>query len=530
MTSARGFCSKKGGHGGPGGHGEPGGHRGPPLPEVQSPDPGLVKCDNAAEESSPAKGGSVSTEIVFSSARELSDRIHRKDLSAREVMEAHLAHIEKVDPRVNAIVSMIEPDRALQLAADKDRELASGVEIGPLHGFPHAVKDLYDAAGFPTTFGSPLFTENIARQDALIVERIRGAGAIIIGKTNVPEFGLGSHTYNNVFGPCRNPYDLSKSAGGSSGGAGAALATGMLPVADGSDMGGSLRNPGNFNNVVGFRVSPGLVPAWPNAKPWLGLSVKGPMARTVDDCAFLLSVIAGPDARDQLAYPVDPARFLRPLERDFSGVKVAWCPDLGGLPLDPRIRSVLDAQRATFEALGCIVEDVAPDLTGAEDAFQLLRAASLADDPNGMLDAPAGKVKPEAIWNVTQGAKLSAADFGRAMGVQQQVFEQMRRFMQDYEFVLCAVNQVPPFPIEWDWPHEIDGVPMDNYITWMKTAYWITVTRSPAISVPAGFTEDGLPVGLQIVGRFRDDLGVLQLAKAFESATEFWKRHPEIAL
>lgn len=471
----------------------------------------------------------MTSEIVFSSARELSGRIHRKELSAREVMEAHLAQIEKVNPSVNAIVSMLEPEQALALAGAKDAELASGAKPGPLHGFPHAVKDLYDVAGFPTTNGSPLFKDHIATQDALIVERIRRAGAVIIGKTNVPEFGLGSHTYNNVFGPCHNPYDLTKSAGGSSGGAGAALASGMLPVADGSDMGGSLRNPGNFNNVVGFRVSPGLVPTWPSSTPWLGLSVKGPMARTVDDCAFLLSIMAGSDARDQLAYPSDPGVFLKSLKRDFAGTRVAWCPDLGGLPLDPRVRATLDVQRATFEALGCTVVDHAPDLSGAEEAFQLLRAASLAGDDRHLLDAPAGMVKPEAIWNIETGVQLSAADFGRGMSLQQQVFERFRVFMQEYEFVLCAVNQVPPFPIEWDWPHEIDGIEMDTYISWMKTAYWITVTRSPAISVPAGFTEDGLPVGIQITGRFRDDLGVLQLAKAYESATEFWKVHPAIA-
>ncbi len=472
----------------------------------------------------------MGNEIIFSSAIELSERVATKDVSAREVMEAHLAQIEKVNPQVNAIVSMLDPDRAIEQAVDRDRDLAAGTKPGLLYGFPHAVKDLYDAAGFPTTNGSPLFRDNIAQQDALIVQRIRRAGAIIIGKTNVPEFGLGSHTYNNVFGPCHNPYDLTKSAGGSSGGAGAALASGMLPVADGSDMGGSLRNPGNFNNVVGFRVSPGLVPTWPTSKPWLGLSVKGPMARTVDDCAFLLSVIAGPDPRDQLAYPVDPGIFRQPLERDFKNVKVAWCPDLGGLPLDPRVRAVLDAQRATFEALGCRVVDVAPDLSGAEEVFQLLRGASLADDDRSLLDAPAGMVKPEAIWNIEQGLRLSAADFGRAMTMQQQIFEQLRGFMMEYEFILCAVNQVPPFPIEWDWPHDVDGVPMETYISWMQTAYFITVTRSPAISVPAGFTEDGLPVGIQIVGRFRDDLGVLQLAKAFESATEFWKIRPAIAL
>jgi amidase len=471
----------------------------------------------------------LSNEIIFASAVELSDRIHRKDVSARDVMEAHLAQIEKVNPQVNAIVSMLAPEQALELADEKDRELAAGTAPGPLFGFPHAVKDLADAAGFPTTYASPLFKDNIAKQDALIIERVRKAGGIIIGKTNVPEFGLGSHTYNKLFGPCHNPYDLTKSAGGSSGGAAAAVACGMLPVADGSDTGGSLRNPGNFNNVVGFRVSPGLVPAWPNSKPWLGLGVKGPIARTVDDCAFLLSVLAGPDPRDQLAYPSDPAKFRTPLDRDFTGVKVAWCPDLGGLPLDPRVRATLEKQRATFEALGCTVVDIAPDLSGAEECFQILRAASMSEDERGLLKHGEGKVKPEAIWNIEYGKKLSAADFCRGMSLQQQIFERLRVFMQEYEFVLCAVNQMPPFPIDWDWPHEVDGVTMETYISWMQTAYFITVTRSPAISVPGGFTEDGLPVGIQIVGRFRDDFGVLQLAKAFESATEFWKVHPAVA-
>lgn len=472
----------------------------------------------------------MTNDIIFSSARALSARIHRRDISAKEVMEAHLAQIEKVNPRVNAIVSMLDPEEALAQASAKDRDLASGAHAGPLHGFPQAIKDLVDVAGFPTTNGSPLFANHRAEKDALIVERIRNAGGIIIGKTNVPEFGLGSHTYNKVFGPCHNPYDLGKSAGGSSGGAAAALASGMLPVADGSDSGGSLRNPGNFNNIVGFRISPGLVPAWPNSKPWLGIGVKGPMARTVDDCAFFLSVIAGPDARDQLAYPVDPSQFLEPLDRDFSDVKVAWCPDLGGLPLDPRVRSTLEKQRATFESLGCTVVDIAPDLSGAEECFQILRAAAMADDERNLLSYPSGQVKPEAIWNIEYGKRLSAADFDRGMVLQQQIFERLRVFMQEYAFVLCAVNQVPPFPIEWDWPREVDGTPMETYISWMQTAYFITVTRSPAISVPAGFTGDGLPVGIQIVGRFRDDLGVLQLAKAFESATEFWKQHPAIAL
>ena len=467
--------------------------------------------------------------IIFSSAIELSERIAAREISVREVMEAHLAQIEKVNPQVNAIVSMLDPEKAIEQAIGKDRDFAAGDKPGPLYGFPHAVKDLYDAAGFPTTNGSPLFKDHIAAQDALIVERIYRAGAIVIGKTNVPEFGLGSHTYNNVFGPCHNPYDLTKSAGGSSGGAGAALARGMLPVADGSDMGGSLRNPGNFNNVVGFRVSPGLVPTWPTANPGSGSAsrVHGSHRRRLrlPPLGHRGSRCARPTRLSGRSGHLSPAARPR-----FKDVKVAWCPDLGGLPLDPRVRAVLDAQRATFETLGCRVVDVAPDLSGAEEAFQLLRGASLADDDRRLLDAPAGMVKPEAIWNIEYGKKLSAADFDRGMSMQQQIFERLRVFMQEYEFVLCAVNQVPPFPVEWDWPHDVDGVPMETYISWMQTAYFITVTRSPAISVPAGFTEDGLPVGIQIVGRFRDDLGALQLAKAFESSTEFWKIRPAIAL
>jgi amidase len=471
----------------------------------------------------------TSNEICFMSARALRDRIAARELSAREAMAAFLAQIERVNPAINAIVSKLDDDQALALADEADARLAAGEPVGPLHGLPHAVKDLVDAVGFPTTKGSPLHVDDYPERDCLIVERIRGAGLIIIGKTNVPEFGLGSHSFNPVFGATKNPYDQSKSAGGSSGGAGAALATGMLPLADGSDTGGSLRNPGNFNNVVGFRVSPGLVPAWPTAMPWIGLGVKGPMARTVEDTALLLSVMAGADPRDQLAYDVDTAVFTQPLDRDFRGVRVAWCPDLGGLPLDPRVRSTLEKQRATFESMGCIVEDVAPDFGDADEIFHDLRAAVLASGSAESFERDRDRMKPEAVWNIEKGRAMSAVDFGMAMVRQDRLFQRIRQFMETYEFILCAVNQVPPFPAEWRYPEEVDGVPMENYIAWMKSAYYITITRSPAISVPAGFSDDGLPIGLQIVGRFRDDLGVLQMAHAFEQATEFWKRRPEIA-
>lgn len=471
----------------------------------------------------------TANEIPFLEATELQQQIQSKALSSREVMQAYLDQIEQVNPTINAIVSMLDPEKALLLADEADKAMATSGSTGPLHGFPHAVKDLVDAVGFPTTKGSPLHVDDYPEQDCLIVERIREAGAIIIGKTNVPEFGLGSHSFNPVFGSTKNPYDHSRTAGGSSGGAGAALATNMLPVADGSDSGGSLRNPGNFNNVVGFRVSPGLVPAWPNALPWIGVGVKGPMARSVADTAMLLDVMAGDDPRDQLAWPVEQGAFLRPLGRDFSGVKVAWCPHSRGLPLDPRVRSTLEHQRSHFESLGCIVEDVAPDLSGADEVFHTLRAAQLAAAASETFEQDRDKMKPEAVWNTEKGFGLSAADFGKAMIDQERIFQRLRAFMQTYEFILCAVNQVPPFPVEWRYPEEIDGVPMENYIAWMKTAYFITVTRSPALSVPAGFSDDGLPIGLQIVGRFRQDFSVLQLAHAFEQANPTWKQRPVIA-
>ena len=467
-------------------------------------------------------------EVCFAPAVDLAGRIARRELSAREVMTAHLRQIERLNPTVNAIVSGLAPEQALALADEADRALAAGEAVGPLHGLPIAFKDNNDAVGFPTTYGSPLFVDNVVKRDALVVARLKRAGALGIGKTNVPEFGLGSHTFNPVFGATRNPYDLTKSAGGSSGGAGAALACGMLPIADGSDMGGSLRNPGNFNNVVGFRPSPGVVPAWPAAAPWIGLSVKGPLARTVADVALLLSVMAGGDPRDQAALDLAPDHFTRPLARDFRGVRVAWCPDLNGLPLDPRVRTVLDAQRRVFDDLGCVVEEATPDLADADRIFLDLRAFLEASAHADLLRQHRDRIKPEAVWNIEEGLKLSAVDVGRAMARQAALYERVRRFMEDYEYLLCAVNQVPPFPLEWRYPTEIAGVPMEHYIAWMKSAYWITVTRLPAISVPCGFTPDGLPVGIQLVGRFRADFDVLQLAYAFEGATRVGERRPPL--
>jgi amidase len=469
-------------------------------------------------------------EICFMGARELAQSIRARRLSAREVMRAFLTQIDRLNPKINAIVAKLSDDRCLALADEADARLQRGEKGGPLHGLPFAFKELDPAAGFPMTRGSPIFRDFVPSEDSVVVERLRAAGVIPIGKTNISEFGMGSHSYNQIYGTTYNPYDLSKTAGGSSGGAGAALAAGLLPLASGSDLGGSLRNPANFNNIVALRPTVGLVPSAPVTLPFLGFTVKGPMARSVADTAFLLSAMAGADARDPLCYSSDSLRLAEPLERNFNGARVAWSLDLGDLPLDSRVRDVLLQQRKTFESLGCIVEDACPDLSGADEIFLTLRAWNYFFTLGPLLKEHRAEMKPEAVWQIEAGSQLSGSDVANAMSRHGELLERMRRFHEKYEFLICAVNQVPPFDANTNWPKEIAGVGMENYISWMKSAYWISATFCPAISVPAGFTDDGLPVGIQIVGRYRDDLGVLQIAHAFEQATGFGCRRSAISV
>src|SRR6185436_19130404 len=313
------------------------------------------------------------SDICHLSAVEMARLVRARELSAREVLSAHLAQIERVNPTVNAIVTLVA-DQAMEQARLADEAMARGREVGPLHGLPIAHKDLQPTKGIRTTFGSPIFRDFIPAEDSLLVERVRQAGAILVGKTNTPEFGAGSQTFNPVFGPTLNPYDRTKTCGGSSGGAAVALACGMLPIADGSDMGGSLRNPASFCHVVGLRPSPGRVPTWPAATAWSSLSVDGPMARSVADAALLLSAMAGPDDRSPIALRDPGAPFSAPLGRDFNGVRLAWWTDLGGLPVDSRVRHAVNAQRRVFEALGCRVEDAEPDFTDFDEVFKTLRA------------------------------------------------------------------------------------------------------------------------------------------------------------
>jgi amidase len=467
-------------------------------------------------------------EICFLPAIELARCIRVRELSATEVMEAHLAQIARVNPRVNAIVTLL-PEQAMRQARAADEALARGEDVGLLHGLPVAHKDLFPTKGIRTTFGSPIFNDFVPDQNALIVDRLQQAGAITIGTTNTPEFGAGSQTYNAVFGPTLNPYNLALTCGGSSGGAAVALACGMLPIADGSDMGGSLRNPANYCNVVGLRPSPGRVPIWPAAVGWFPLTVEGPMARTVQDAALMLSAIAGPDPRSPIAIAEPGSSFARPLERDFRGVRIAWSRDLGGLPIDPRVTAALDMQRHVFEALGCAVTDGEPDFSDADEVFKVWRAWHFELTRGELLDTHRDQLKDTVIWNIEAGRRLSGPQLGRAERQRTDLYHRVRVFMEQHEFLILPVSQVPPFDIRQPYVSAINGVPMETYIDWMRSCYYISVTGLPAISVPCGFTPDGLPVGLQIVGQHQDDWGVLQLAYAFEQATGFWKRHPPAA-
>jgi amidase len=466
--------------------------------------------------------------LCFTTATELARQIARREVSVSEVVRAHLVQIERVNPAVNAVVTLVA-ERALDEARARDEALARGERPGPLFGLPVVHKDLVPTRGIRTTYGSPIFRDHVPDADGLIVERLRAAGAVTLGKSNTPEFGAGSQTFNEVFGRTLNPYDTTKTCGGSSGGAAVALACGMVPIADGSDMGGSLRNPAAFCNVVGLRPAPGRVPVWPNESAWMPFSVQGPMARTVADVALLLSVMAGPDPRSPIAVREPGERFRAPLGRDFKGVRIAWSRDLGGLPIDRRVTAALDGQRKTFETLGCVVEDGQPDWSGAREIFQTWRAVAFAAKYGALLAQHRHQMKDTVIWNIEQAGKLSARDIGEAETKRTALYHRVRIFLERHEFLVLPTTQVPPFDVTQPYVSEIDGVQLPTYIDWMRACSDITVTGLPAISVPGGFTAEGLPVGLQIVGRHQDEWGVLQLAHAFEQATGFGRRRPPLA-
>lgn len=463
------------------------------------------------------------------SAVELTGLMQRGELSSREVVAAHLAQIERVNPQVNAIVTLTA-ERAVDMATEADRRQAAGEPLGALHGLPMVHKDLAETAGIRTTHGSPLFADHVPTENALVVQRALDAGSVTMGKTNTPEFGAGSQTFNSVFGVTSNPYDMSKTCGGSSGGAATALATGMTPLADGSDMGGSLRNPASFCNVVGIRPSPGRVPAWPKTDAWSHLSTEGPMARSVDDVALLLAAQCGEDARNPIALEGDGSAFLPPIESPTETLRVAWAPDLGGLPIEPAVTAALAGVPDVFTELGHNVEAACPDLSEAGMVFDTLRAWSFALGLGETIAGREDQFKETLIWNVKRGLDLEIADHMAAWRMRTEILQRVAAFFDTYDVLLCPVAPVPPFPHDTEYIEEINGIRMQTYIEWMRVATDVTIMNCPAMSVPAGFTESGLPIGVQIVTRPRSDLQLLRIAKQFEGATRVGARRPAVAV
>ena len=465
------------------------------------------------------------TELCDHSAVELAAMIRTRAVSARELLDACLARIDAVNPRLNAVVTLV-PDRATGRADEADAAVARGDELGPLHGLPVAHKDLEPTAGIRTTMGSPIFADWVPDTDGLPVERLRSAGAVTIGKTNTPEFGAGSNTFNPVFGTTRNPYDPSVTCGGSSGGAAVALATGMVPIADGSDMGGSLRNPASFCNIVGLRPSAGRVPTWPNRAPWSPLATAGAMARSVDDLALQMQALAGPDPRIPISLPERGESFADVITQppaDPTGLRVAWTPDLG-LPTDRAVRDALAFVPDRLSELGCDIVDDAPDLSDAGEVFQVLRAWHFELSVGELYDRVPEQLKDSVRWNVQFGRSLTLTDHARAAAGHADVVERSRRFFERYDVLALPAVQVVPFPVETEWPTEIDGTAMPTYVDWMRSCSDISLTGCPAMSMPAAFTPDGLPVGVQFVGPPRNDIELMRFAKAWELAVPAGER------
>jgi amidase len=471
---------------------------------------------------------SSADDICYMRAVDMVDAMRTKKLSSREVMQAHLKQIARVNAGVNAMVTMVPEEQLMAQAAAADEALANGKWLGPLHGLPVAVKDLHETHGIRTTYGSPLHKDNVPDFDCRVVQREKEAGAIVLGKTNVPEFGLGSQTFNPVFGPTHNPYDVTKTCGGSTGGGAVAVVCGMAPLADGSDMGGSLRNPPNFCNAVGIRTSPGRVSNVPTNLGWFTLSVPGPVARNVTDCAYFLSVLAGYDHHSPISIEQPGSQFAQPLgNRNFQGVRVAMFKDMG-LPWDPEVKSAVQAQRKVFESLGCVVEDAEPDFSDANESFLAWRHWS-TELAFGDLIATHGDQLNEYIhWHVEEGRKLTGPQLSRIEARRSALYQRLCNFEGKYEYFVLPVNQVLPFDVNTHYPTEIAGVKMENYIAWMKSAYYISAAGNPAMSVPCSFSSGGLPIGIQIVGRHHDDWGVLQLGYAFEQATHIGQRRPVV--
>ncbi len=494
--------------------------------------PGVARAGVSSPTVVPARAGArvpaaAPSDLCFTPAVVLARLYRARRVSPLEVTEAVLAQVDAVNPQVNAIVTLAR-EQALAAARAATARLRRGAALPPLFGVPVTIKDLTPTAGIRTTWGSKVYEHHVPAEDALVVQRLKAAGAIVLGKTNTPEFGAGGNTFNPVFGPTRNPWDPARSAGGSSGGAAAALATGMGPLAQGSDLGGSLRVPAAFCGVVGFRTTAGLVPVYPSEFAWDTLAVSGPMARTVADVALMLSVMAGPDDRAPLSYEVDTAAFMRAVRApSVRGWRVAWTPDLGGLlPVDPEIAAAVERAATIFRRLGARVTADAPAIGLDEvDAIMLgTRGPFMVGLHADTLERWRPVMTPHLVWNIEQGLALTPRQIAQAERRRTALWHRVRTFMADYDLLLLPTTPIAPFPVEQPYPTEVGGQPMRHYLHWLYLTYAITLTGLPALSVPCGFTRAGLPIGVQLVGRRRAEAAVLRAAAAFEEAAP-WAHH-----
>ena len=468
-------------------------------------------------------------DLCYVPATDLMRLYRARKVSPLEVMQAVLGRIDAVNPLVNAYVTVAR-EAALGAARKATAGMRRGAALPPLHGIPVSIKDLTPTKGIRTTWGSKIFEHHVPSEDALSVARLKAAGAIIVGKTNTPEFGAGANTFNAVFGATRNPWNLALTCGGSSGGAAVALATGMGPLAEGSDLGGSLRIPAAFCGVVGFRTTPGLVPVYPKEIAWDSLAVSGPMARSVADVALMLSVLAGPDDRAPLSYDVDTRAFSAAVRRpSVRGLRVAWTPDLDGLiPVDAEVARVAAGASRVFRSLGARVTTASPSFTELNDIVLGTRGLFMAALHGDRLAEWRGEMQKGLVWNIEQGLALTARDIGRAEKLRSALWHRVRGFMERYDLLILPTVAVRPFPVEQPYPVALEGQPVEHYTQWFFLTYALTVTGLPVISVPAGFTADGLPVGIQIVGRRRQEAAVLAAAAAYESAAPWADRVPPV--
>ena len=470
----------------------------------------------------------MSSEIQSMSLRELAGSIRRRDVSAREALASHLTRIDEVNSVINAIITL-DAETAERRALDADNEAASGAVLPPLHGVPMTHKDNHLTAGMRTTFGSPVLADNVPTEDSGIIARLKRAGVNTTGKSNVPEFAAGSHTFNPLFGTTTNPYDPTRSAGGSSGGAAAAISAGVQAAGDGSDMGGSLRTPGSFCNLVGYRPSLGRIPMLPARNPWAWIARQGVLAHDVEDVRYLMRAIAGPDASSPHSLPIDGS-YVSEAPGDLRGLRIAWTADFGlGVPVEREVIEVLSRQLHVFEELGAAVEVGCPDLSDADEVFQTTRAFDFATNYGHLLADHRHQMKSAVQWNVDKGMALTTRDIVSANTARSRLCAAIRSFFSTYDVLIAPAVQVLPFPAAEEYPAEIEGTPMGNYLDWMRAACLISATGLPSLSIPGGFSSSGLPVGLQMVTADQADQLLLRVAHAFEESTGFYRRRPELA-